>query len=131
MEHLDTFGGRVAALRNLVPGLAMRELDSLAGLHAGHCWQIERGNRENPTRDTVRPLAAVFGVTSGFLLEGEAPFIAARPDLDPSRPEHLPDITAHVTAAVERARAQRVELPACELVPDHDSRPVLSTGTEG
>lgn len=130
MEHLNTFGGRVTALRRLVPDLAMRELDALAGLHAGHCWQIERGNRENPTRDTVRPLAAVFGVTAGFLIEGEKPCIAAHPELDPAVPEHHAAIAAYVAAAVERARGAAAEPPpvgashtASDFTVEHPSHP--------
>lgn len=131
MDHLDTFGGRIAALRSLVPELAMRELDALAGLHPGHCWQIEKGNRENPTRDTVRPLASVLGVTTGFLLEGERPCIAAHPELDPDNPDHRDAIAAHVCAAVERARAAAAAPPPVGSTHTCNDFTPLATGTEG
>ena len=131
MEHLDTFGGRVAALRRIVPDLSMRELDALAGLHPGHCWQIERGNRENPTRDTVRPLAAVFGVTAGFLIEGEKPCIASHPELDPAVAEHHDAIAAHITAAVERARGAAAASPPVGSTHTCNDFTPLATGTGG
>lgn len=105
MLHSNTFGGRLAALRGCVPDLSQRAVDELAGLHPSHVWNIERLYRENPTLNTLRPLARVFGVTVGWLAEGELPCIAAAPELDPNDPTHHDAIAAHVRAAVERARA--------------------------
>jgi transcriptional regulator with XRE-family HTH domain len=65
-----TFAARVRRLRETAPDLSQRELDGLAGLHAGHVWQIEEGNRENPTRETLRGLCRVFGVSLDWLAEG-------------------------------------------------------------
>lgn len=116
MLHSNTFGGRLAALRACVPDLSQRAVDELAGLHPSHVWNIERLLRENPTLNTVRPLARVFGVTVGWLAGGELPCIAAAPELDPSQPEHAEAITAHVRAAVEFARRAPAGLEPVEVL---------------
>lgn len=65
-----SFGARVSLLRKQTPRLSQRELDSLAGLHPGHTWQIEEGHRENPTRQTVAGLSEVFCVSVDWLMLG-------------------------------------------------------------
>lgn len=109
MLHSNTFGGRIGALRACVPGLSQREVDALAGLHPSHVWNIERGLRENPTLNTLRPLARVFGVAVGWLAEEALPCIAAAPHLDPNTPEHRDAIAEHIRAAVEVARGAHAQ----------------------
>ena len=83
---LKTFGGRVRALRLLVPGLSQQLLDRLARLHRGHCWQIEQLRRENTERETVEHLAGVFGCSVGWLLVGEGTPVVGRPELSFDEP---------------------------------------------
>lgn len=107
METQASFGARARRLRGLVPELTSRGVDTLTKLHPGHFWQIEQGNRDNPTRDTVVAIACLFGVTTDYLLTGEGP----EPTAD------------DVRAAVERARrAQDANTIA-------DDAPLAATGS--
>lgn len=91
-----TFGGRIKYLRELIePELSQHELDKLAGLHRGHTWQIEEGNRDNPTTETLSGFKRVFGVSLDWLASGEG---------------ELPDTIAArdaVSEARERAKGKR------------------------
>jgi transcriptional regulator with XRE-family HTH domain len=93
MRDTKTLATRVAFARALAEDLSARELDRIAGLHQGHTWAIESGERDNIERDTARKLAAALGVTVGWLLENEG----ARPTSN------------EVCAAVRRARASADE----------------------
>lgn len=64
------FGKRVRSLRE-IGGLTQRSLDTHAGLHQGHTWQIEEGHAENPKLETVRKIARVFGCPVGWLANAE------------------------------------------------------------
>lgn len=80
---------RVRYLRTLVPDLTQHQLDAIAGLHRGHVWQIEEGNRDNLTDKTLGGLKRVFGVSRDWLADGDGDW----PDED------------EVRACVGRARA--------------------------
>lgn len=51
-------------------GLMRNALDEKAGLSEGHTALIERGERENPSVDTVSKLAVALGVDLGWLVNG-------------------------------------------------------------
>ena len=65
-----TFGSRVNLLRRYVPDLSLREVDRLAGLREGRTQQFVVGSRVEPRRETAVKIAAVFGVSWVWLLEG-------------------------------------------------------------
>lgn len=60
---------RVAYLRTTA-GLGQREADRLAGLHRGQSGEFERGTRENPRRDSLVKLGALYGAPLAWLLTG-------------------------------------------------------------
>jgi transcriptional regulator with XRE-family HTH domain len=67
---MDTLATRAEYLRRTA-GLGVREADRLAGTHRGQCAQIERGHRENPRRDALVKIAALYGARLDWLLTGE------------------------------------------------------------
>jgi len=108
----QTFGARVAALRALVPGLSQQRLDTIAGLHRGHTWQIERDRRENSERETVEAIASALGCSVGWLLVGEGHPVLNRPDLSPATsPAALAaHIITHLTAFAPKSDEGRTAL---------------------
>lgn len=113
---LTTLAARLRFVRQTQKSLSQATLDRLAGLHRGHVWQIESGDRPNPELRTLLGLSRVLGVSVGWLAAGEAPACVAHPDassleaatlraLDPADPAHLAALTAHVARAVEASRA--------------------------
>lgn len=68
---------RVAYLRR-VAGLGQREADRLAGLHRGQSGEFERGTRENPRRDSLVKLGALYGAPLTWLLTGQGSAPAQR-----------------------------------------------------
>jgi len=88
---METLSYRAVHLRDSVDGLSLRETDHLAGKTAGHWQAIVSGVVENPTLETLRAYARVFGCTVGWLASGEG---------DPPSDEAI-------RAAVAAARAQR------------------------
>lgn len=71
----QTMGQRVKALRNLA-GLSQNELAARLGnrVSGNKIGDIETGYNRNPPLVTLRALAAVFGVTVGYLVDGEYPW---------------------------------------------------------
>lgn len=61
---------RVRALRRLA-GISSSELDLLAGLSRSYARQIEGATKSNPTIQTLRSIATVFGCSLGYLGDGE------------------------------------------------------------
>lgn len=116
---MNTIPERVAWLRDAAE-LSKRGLSKLAGLDPSHVRLLEDSTGQRTSRRTAESLAGVFDVELAWLMLGVGPIIAAHPELDPADPADLAAITAHVSAAVERARAaaQVADAP-------------LATGTEG
>lgn len=88
------FGERIRSLR-LSADMSLRELDALAGLHAGHTRQIENGTGKKVAADTLKKIRAVFGVSFAWLLEGEGPQPNARKVADSvasARARRLPKV---------------------------------------
>lgn len=75
---------------------------------------IERGRVTNLTEKTLRAIAEATGADLPWLAFG----VGEPPAQD------------LVKRSVDARESAPIDVP-CELVPDHDSRPVLSTGTEG
>lgn len=97
----ENVGSRLRWLRH-VAGVSQRDADRIAGRAVGHVGMIEtRGNSELSAR-VARDLAAAFGTTVDWLLDGIG---------DPPTAEQ-------VRAAVERARADQAARVAI-----HDATP--------
>jgi transcriptional regulator with XRE-family HTH domain len=87
---------RVAYLRR-VAGLGQREADRLAGLHRGQSGEFERGTRENPRKDSLVKLGALYGAPLAWLLTGEGRAPGARTikrSVDVARAEHAKAVAA-------------------------------------
>jgi transcriptional regulator with XRE-family HTH domain len=71
----QTMGHRVRALRHLA-GLTQNELASRIGnrVSGNKIGDIETGYNRNPPLVTLRALAEVFGVTVGYLVDGDGPW---------------------------------------------------------
>jgi transcriptional regulator with XRE-family HTH domain len=69
-EMLDGFAQRLRDLRKQ-KNLSQTELGQLAGLHYTHIGRFERGS-SRPSGDTLKRLSDALGVTSDYLLEGNA-----------------------------------------------------------
>lgn len=62
-----TLGNRLRLLRE-ASGLTMLEIESTTGVLPSTISRIEGGQVQHPTEDTLRRLAAVYGVTMDRLL---------------------------------------------------------------
>lgn len=89
-SELTSLAERIKHCRGVPEKLSTRELDAIAGLHQGHTWAIESGERTNPEYDTVKKLSVALGARVGWLLEGEG------------RPPSASDVREAVRAARER-----------------------------
>ena len=76
---MRTLSERLKWLRTTADNVSAREASKLAGLRQGHVALIESGERSGVAAETVRSLAAVFGVSMDWLFSGfgKAPDVAA------------------------------------------------------
>ena len=117
---METLPERVVWLRD-VAALPKRGLSKLAGLDPSHVRLLEESSGQRTSRKTAEALAAVFGVELAWLMLGVGPCIAARPELDPERPEDRDAIAEHIGASVRRAReAQARQVASTHTASDFD-----------
>lgn len=87
---MNTLASRLLILRGLAGGISQREFAHLAEVSPGYPGIIERSERELEISAVVaKRMAGVFDCSTDFLISGEGE----------------PPDSAHVQAAVERARA--------------------------
>lgn len=79
-------------------GIALREIDALAGTTPGHAHAVARGAIPDPRVSTLSAFADIFGVSLDWLARGQG--VSPSPD--------------SILAAVASARAARVASPSTE-----------------
>lgn len=94
---------RLQALVDL-SGATPNALSELAGLDRTYLRLVLTGQRTAFGAAPMASLSTLLGADLDWLLLGIGPCIAAAPHLDPTTPEHLEEIAAHVRVAVDRAR---------------------------
>lgn len=67
---LTTLGGRLGFLVDL-GGIRLSDVDALASLADGHAGKVRHGHVRRPSYETLLRLAAVFGVSIGWLADGD------------------------------------------------------------
>lgn len=71
MKELDQLGQRLRWART-EQGITLQQLSDRCGRAVSYLCQLEKGNKDNPTKQTVEALAGALGVRPAFLF-GEVP----------------------------------------------------------
>ena len=78
---MKTMGQRLRELR-LARGESLQQAAAPSGCSKAHLWQLERGMTDNPTLGMLRSLAQHYGVTIGYIIDGET-LAAVAPTAEP------------------------------------------------
>ncbi len=65
-----SIASRLKELR-LKKGVSLQDVADAVGSSKPHIWELERGERDNPSIDLLRRIAEYYGVNIAYLAEGQ------------------------------------------------------------